>query len=119
MVDINLDYLDADDEVAVAVEAPERTEQEIELQIAPCVVLSGLTLEEEVIALKNRVEKGADFLPLYLEHNGEKAMIGKFSINLDNILYLHYMNYEGYLLTPDGSKVDLLDVERTYHFIRL
>lgn len=88
----------------------------------PCVVLFGITTEEEVAFFKSRITDDEMSLPLYGDLEGQKFYIGNLELSLNTLLSIRSI-YDYKLLLMKNSEnsvsIDLDDADTLIKFIKL
>lgn len=75
----------------------------------PCIIIEGVTTEEEVLYFNSKFCDANKSLPLYIEFDGIFKKIGSFELTLDNLLVVR--SIDRYKIKLATSKEKLVDID--------
>lgn len=89
--------------------------------ITPCVVLEGVTSQQELNYLEKAFsEEGENKIPFYLKAFGKFKRLGNIELDVDNVLNLNYISEDYKIwLYHDGEHKVLLDQNNDETLIKL
>jgi hypothetical protein len=87
--------------------------------LRPSVVISGVSIKEEILFLQERETPAETSVPLYVELNDEVEQIGLLNLTLDSLLLMASLGYKITLWHEDGRQLNLKDSSVLMNFLRL
>lgn len=84
----------------------------------PCIIIEGITTEEEVLYFNSKFCDTNKSLPLYIEFDGVFKKIGTFELSLDNLLVVRSIDEYKIKLATSKEKLIEIDLESPDNLIK-